>query len=459
MIVEYKQAMVTARDPANQKVVGRVTGKTVQASFFQLTRNANWLGDRVLLHESYPTAAIAFPANRKIFRVEAGDLIVPQYDPYGLAGRVFRVSRIEEESPTSERINVFAAEDVHYLSRTVDVVPSAGKGGRRDLTIESLDHAAAMEAPYWITPDQARMVTMAARKTGNETGYIVLLSFDGSSYTHADVVTTFTPYGTLSGAYPETIMVDDQVGFEVDFVTEDLSPIQSISRAELFAGRNMAMLGDELISFQTFTPVSENRYKVEGIVRGMYDTERTAHEAGAPFWYLGLSRFGLVENTNFQIGATRHLKFNPYNLFKSGSEEDAVPIEHVISGRAMKHLRPSNFFANGARRRPVYEGDIVLTWAPRSRTGGAGHGLADVVTDTDPATGFEGLFRLEVYAEESLVRTEDNVDALTWTYTEAMNLADNSTLPGRVDFKLYAKRTFGGATLLSAPAEASALLA
>lgn len=452
MIIEYKQGLVKCSDPANQRIVGRVQHKTVQMAFYQLPRNATWIGYRILAIESYPIATLQFPANRNVFELEVGDPFIPVYSPYQLTGKVFRIMRIEEESPESEKINIFAIEDVHYLSSEVNIVPGMGKGTRRDMSIEPLDYIGIAEAPYWISPDDIKITTLAGRKGSTEVGYLALMGLDSASYSQIAVVTSFTPHGFLVAEYPETIMVDDVVGFEVDF-THSSGPevIQTISRTELFAGRNMALIGMELICFQTFTPVSGNRYRIEGIVRGMYDTSRLKHLAGEQFWFLGISRFGLVANANLLYGSERFFKYNPYNLFNNAGEENALETSLIFSGRAWKYLKPSDLYANGFHAHATYEDDVVLEWYPRKRDSGAGHGLATVVTDAPLAESFEGSFQVKVFFNEELVRTVDDIEDVTWTYTEAMNNDDNGGPAARLLFEVRNAREFNGLTLYSPP--------
>lgn len=58
----------------------------------------------------------------------------------------------------------------------------------------------------------------------------------------------------------------------------------------------------------------------------------------------------------------------------------------------------------------------------------------------------EGLFEVEVWVNTVLVRTTTAIDAATWTYTAAMNNADNGSLANLVTFKLLNYRTESGYT-------------
>lgn len=78
--------------------------------------------------------------------------------------------------------------------------------------------------------------------------------------------------------------------------------------------------------------------------------------------------------------------------------------------------------------------DIILTWSARKRGVGAGIGVPGVILS---ASEHEGLFKIEVYVNDVLVRTTSDIDALTWTYTEAMNIEDNGALANEIEFRLY----------------------
>jgi len=86
--------------------------------------------------------------------------------------------------------------------------------------------------------------------------------------------------------------------------------------------------------------------------------------------------------------------------------------------------------------------DIVLTWTPLVRGYGAGLSNPDNTTDAEPI--WEGLFEIEVYVSDVLMRTATAIDALEWTYTNAMNVSDNGTPSDEIVFKLKNYRTVDG---------------
>jgi hypothetical protein len=123
----------------------------------------------------------------------------------------------------------------------------------------------------------------------------------------------------------------------------------------------------------------------------------------------------------------------PFNLKVVGSIADAEAQDLTVSGVAYTPYRPVNFCANAESLVSRYDNDIILTWSARMRSEGAGLGIPGVALST---TTREGFFEVEVYVNSILVRTTTAIDAITWTYTSAMNITDNGALVDEITFKL-----------------------
>ena len=373
-IIDYKDSVVQTNDIAARDVVGgRTASRTVKLMMFCSPDNASWAAETGLKEQSYPVAELSFPANRSVFRLEPGDSFVLNYAPYAISGMVCRVVKIQEESLESERITVSAREDVNYIARSVFGPGPVGLAEKPDqtLSLAPLTCVKVAEAPYVLAGAKVAITTMAGRVSGTETGYEIYMSVDGgSSYGKIGYQTTFNPCGTLvsdwppasysHGRYPYQVglaadVKPEEVGFQVD-IAVDATLIETITRDLLFTGRNMSLLGDELISFQTITPVGgfSDRYEMTGVYRGRIDTLRQTHLAGTRFMFVGSGFFNYLENPEITVGATRHFKFVPYNAKAIGDISEATAIPITIGGRAKKPYLPWNFMANQGAFRPVY---------------------------------------------------------------------------------------------------------
>ena len=442
--IDFRESMVQANDMANRSIVGLNTSKSVRYMLHCVTSNAIWSADKILRNAAYPLAQVSFPANRNSFRLEVGDLFKFKYEQYSIDPLICRVVRIKEENIESEKIWVEAIEDLNYVSSNVVAQPVPGLAETEDWDLIPLTNIEVQEAPFVVAGDNIRIIPLAERTAPTDLGYLLYISIDGgTSYTLLDNIDVFNPYGTLDAEYPDTTYtIDDAVGFNVTFTNDDVDIINSITRTALFGGTNLALLGNEIISFQTITPVSGYTYTIEGVYRGRFDTDKQTHAAGTDFWYLGLSNYRIVESTDLTLGTTRYFKMVPYNVVQTGSIADAVSDSLLIEGRAKKPYPPNNLKANGTTWHPKYSAYVVLTWDTRERSLWAGMSNADAQTDAESS--WEGFFKIETTVSGVIVRTTDSIDDDTWTYTSAMNISDNGTLADEVSFSLSNYLIVGG---------------
>ena len=434
-----------ALDPGNIEVQGRIASKTIQLSLFTTNENAVWAAKQQLMKESYPFALISIPVNRNLFRLQVGDCFKFSYALYGISNMILRVLMIEEESLNSENIIVHAIEDFYSIANSITVYtsPVIIPDSSNPYVLRPFIHQMVDEAPYLMTSD-IEVIPIAAKVSNVDLGIYVYLSFDGGdSYSMIGAAANLRPYGTLVGNYSSSsYTIDDTVGFTIDFSNDDVDSIESITWSRVLAAtNNNAILGNELITFQTITPVSGTQYKIEGIIRGRLDTEKVDHLEGEDFYWIGSLNISSFKHQEIIAGADRKFKLVPYNINSTGSLSSATVIDLSIEGRAKKPYVPGNFLANGSSFASRYFSDIILTWSPRYRGRGAGIGIpGEILPDTDR----EGFFEVEVYVLDVLMRTTTAINAATWTYTEVMNNADNGVLATEIVFKLLNYRTEDG---------------
>jgi hypothetical protein len=437
--IDFKDSIVTAKDPANQGMIGYLSSKTNQFPLVQTSRLAALIADRELKKTSYDFAEISFKANRNMFRALPGSLYNLAYPLYDIDSMIVRVTKIEEDGPESEIITVYATEDPRYAGQTcVRSIPET----RPDpiiLPIDTLSNVVVIEVPYVIVNEESIIMGVSAsRVTGNEIGYGVYISNDGTTYTLLGSSSSWGVHGTLIDPYPiTTYTIDDEVGFEVLFGNDDGSTLETTTRGGLFTNQNLGLLGNEFIAVQNITPVSTRRYRFTGVLRGKYETLKQHHAAGEDFYFLGERGLNLfsADPSVFYYQGIRYVKVVAFNGVSYSSLSDATAYTINFDKRAFTPYCPTNLKANdcGLDYRATYSTDVVLTWSTRIRVGqGCGYGNVDGVTDAAPT--WEGKFEVKVYVGGVLKRTTAAIDDDTWTYTEAMNLADNTSLATEITF-------------------------
>lgn len=442
-IIDYKTSVVRVGDIANRQIQDKVVQNSYEFSIAQTLPVATMIADDLLRGGAYPTMDISFPANRKANRLQVGDNFKFSYSKYGIVDKICLVTDIDEGDLSSETITVYAKESIYHLSKdTVLNRSTLGSSGQEQPSIleplNKINYLKIIETPYDFAGESVGVFTIASREPNNLTkGYLVFISTDdGISYNYLETVISFAPHGVLVNDYIEdTYTIDDYIGFEIDSLDGNIQNINNLTRERLFTNDNIALLGDEIISFQTIYPHDsiDNRYIIENVRRAQGDTLKQEHLSGADFFFLGGMRGMHIQTPEIVVGAALKFKYVPYEQ-SVGDISEAIVLEKTIEGRAKKPYRPDNFMSGGIMTNPFYTADIVLTWDSMVRGEGAGVGLPEIITDAAPV--WEGKFEIEVYVFDILVRTVSNIDALTWTYTSIMNLADNTSLADIVVFKL-----------------------
>lgn len=451
MGIDLKQSISDpiARDIGNKTIQGRIVSKTIQFSSFTTNENAVWAAKQQLLKESYPFATIAVPVNRNLFQLEVGDVFKLNYEKYGITDMICRVLLIEEESIDSEKITLHVMEDIFSIANSVTEYtdPTSHATQPPEYTPVAFTVDAVYEAPYVLT-EKIELVPLAKRETEFDLGMQVHLSLEGTSYIQIGQANNIVPYGTLSADYDIGEPIDESIGMTVSFVESDIDNIETITFQEALSGNsNMLIVDDEIMTFQTITPVSGTTYTLTDVIRGRYGTVQADHLSGSDVWVVSKS-VGMVYHSELLPEANRKIKLLPFNGKYVGAIADADVIDITPTGKAKTPYIPVNFNCNGVSFASRYTSgdDCVLTWSPRKRGAGAGIGSPGVVL---AETTREGYFDIEVWVSSVKVRTETDIDDTTWTYTNAMNVADNGTPASEIEFKITNWRTESGTTYTS----------
>lgn len=451
MAIDFKNSLSDpiAVDVGNIATRGMTVSKTVKFGLFGTNKNAVWAAQNQLRKESFPFGVLSIVTTRDAFRLQVGDCFKFSYADYSIIDMICRVISIQEGSlEQGEKITVHAIEDVFSKTNSITTysAPVSHAPAAQNYAVEAFDYQAVIEAPYVLAGDTIQIIPMACRKSAMDMGFFIYMSVDGgASYSILDSCGHIQPYGVLNEAYGITQTRDETQGFEVEF-KGDATQIESVTWADIYSGnRNTALVGDEIISFRDITPVSGDIYKITNVIRGRFGTQKQAHLAGEDFWFVG-GGISLFSHTELTAGAVRKFKLVPYNMRRSGDISDADEISLTIAGEARKPYETPDFRAQGESFNPLYTSgnDIVLTWSPTKRGQGAGIGVPGVAVATSDV--YEGLYRVEVWVGGSKVRETTDINALTWTYTDAMNTADNTTPADEIEFKLYNYITDNGFT-------------
>lgn len=285
----------------------------------------------------------------------------------------------------------------------------------------------------------SRIYYAAAPMSGAGTGQTITLyqSVDGASWSQ------FAQFGgtatvghakTKLGAPLTPFATDTQNTLTVAFPAGATLPA-SCSYSELMNNANAALVGQEIIQFQTVTDNPDGTVTLSTLIRGCRGTDWALadHTAGETVVLLAAGQVQGGRIPLNQINQAESWRLVPYGRYL----DNAVTEKFTYLGYDLMPYAPVHVSG-------TYDagGDIVVTWVRQTRLGG---GLMDG-TDTVPLGETSEAYDVEVInpATGAVVRAFSGLTGPTVTYTAAEVSADWTTAPATLSVKVYQRSSVVG---------------
>lgn len=240
-------------------------------------------------------------------------------------------------------------------------------------------------------------------------------------------VTTSVLADGPTGVWDRTSYVD------VELYRGSLS--SAASELDVLNGKNTIVIGFEIVSFLTATPLGGNQYRLSNLIRGRRGTEYATsdHYDGEPIIFVNSNaqRF----NTN---AAFKGMSLG-FRVIDNGRYYSTLPAytNVTISGRSRMPYSPCHL--KGSRDG---SNNLTLNWTRRVRKGGDLVDYTDAVLDEAVE-----LYDVVIYSSSSygtIKRTISNITSPTYTYTAADQITDFGSVQLTVYFIVYQVSTVVG---------------
>lgn len=216
--------------------------------------------------------------------------------------------------------------------------------------------------------------------------------------------------GTVDEVLPpgSIMVVDDVHAIMVTLLAPDMV-LSHADEAGLAQGRNLCLIGQELIQFGRAEQVAVGRYRLTGLRRGLRGTEwaMAGHGVGEPFLMIEADR--VVEPVAGGVEPGSLLRVQALGL------GDDSPVEAMLNVRGEALIPPAPVHV---RAEPDGAGGYVINWTRRSRAGWRWTSGSDV-----PIAEERERYTVLVVRDGVTVRQAES-NAPTWTYSAAMMAAD-----------------------------------
>lgn len=411
---DYSERAVTANNAASIQLLGLRRKKSVDLTAFSDRSAAQRRIEELRDVESYPAASFSFDVSRDYAHIEQGQILEITHPRFGLSGVRVRVLEVVRGNLSENRISIQARQVVERLSgtfvppgetlpdpmapSTVVYPPVTGipPWSAPDLSPVPLRHARLFELPRNPeTGSEPVVLVLAARELLSEEGVLVERSATNADYSPVGLLSApWAQYGTLAEAYPaSTLAVDDTQGLLYRPYKEDPA-FGPVSRTDLFGARRMALVGDELMLFQTVVLEGSETTRLSGVVRGYMNTPVQAHASGAAIWVFRNPGEGNTVQ-GLPIG-THNIKLRPVSGDEVLGADRVDRLSLAVTGKAMVPWPVAGL-------RAVRTGDsVAVSWSPVDVAFGGAGTRTENENEPVPA-GFSGDFVLTAAGTEHVV--------------------------------------------------------
>jgi hypothetical protein len=334
---DYSTRAVQSQNPANINAVGVQQQSVDLSAYSDLTAASKriWEINKI---NSFPKASLEFSTDLEFSDMARGEVLQVTHTDYALIRQNYRVTSVDYSEIDSNIIKWKAEQMVEQIVYNEEfLLGDESIGSGIEVPLVNLSKRQVFEMPYTETGGHNPVYLMLAARESNETGFQVLFSPDDQDYKPIAEITGYSQYGTLVEEYSEdTYWIDDDIGILYTPFRED--PVfPSVSRVALFVERRVAIIGTEIMAFQTVTPEGVGSdIRLTGVVRGLFNTKRQTHPAGSPIW-LAEPDYCKIEGI---VSAEFYLKFVPYFFDTAANEFDMFDIFTIYGGKARRPEPP-----------------------------------------------------------------------------------------------------------------------
>jgi hypothetical protein len=361
---QYNTNTVSPTEPVDADLFGLRQASTQTLHAIKVQRVALIVG-RILAQRSvYVRTQFEFRLGWRYVLLLPGDLVTLTEPKAGLSKKVVRIKRLKEDEKATLTVSAEewpfgVAHTAEYATQSSDLSPL-----NQLVAPGNVNTPAIFDFPTYLSSTGGAALGVAASGGANWGGCDVYMSADNESYTFAGRLHATARYGTLSAALPLGGPLDttDTLAVDVGVSKATLGSIDAALNAD-FA--NMALVDNELVSYQTATLTGANTYNLTSMYRGVLGTTIAAHAAGARFVRMDENVLEIAI-TPARIGTTLYFKFLSFNQFGKSQQElsDVEPYTYVPSPGWSLSNASGNFTAAGTVN------GIAFTWGANLLPGG-----------------------------------------------------------------------------------------
>jgi hypothetical protein len=276
------------------------------------------------------------------------------------------------------------------------------------------------------TDDDAGFYAAASSTATGWRGATLSRSNDGgTTWVFAGTLSSLSVVGTCTTALGNYL--GGNTPDELNSVTVSLTSgaLASVSYAAFISNAQVAIIGDEIVSFRSATLNIDGSYTLRGFLRGRRGSEyaMSSHAIGDRFILVDATAMIRVADTSASIGLARLYRAVSSGLTTAVSQS----FTNIGSG-----LKPYSVVQVGSGRNTA--GDVLISWVRRSRTSGEWRDGIDV-----PLGETSEAYEVEIWdaGRTSRLRLVTGLTSSSTTYTAAQQVTDFGATQSSIEVSIY----------------------
>lgn len=349
----YEKETVTYQFTDDIKKYGSRQAGVFSANYIYTKERAVKIAEQIARNNFYGRNRYTFKLDWCFCRLEVGDLVTLTDEYSGMEKQVVVISEVTEDQDGLLLFRAISMPDGDYEPAQYDVHETDRP--YLNMNDTACDTVPVMfQPPADMTKDGLELWIAAKGKEKNWGGCSVYVSDDNEHYIRAGDINNSSRLGEVKAYSDYTLLVSCN-GQLLSGKPEDAE-----------RGNTICWVGGECLSYTTATLQSDGSYLLSGLVRGQYNTTKTAHKAGEPF--VRLDNYLLkLPFAKKDIGKKVYLKFVSKNIFGAG-EQDLSAVKAYEYKLAPYYIPPVTNITAYNRYRQLADGvsryDIVVSWTP-----------------------------------------------------------------------------------------------
>lgn len=289
--------------------------------------------------------------------LEPMDLLTLTEPKIGFQKKVVRITKVKEDAKGNLQFTCVEwpfgiASATAYSTQSSDVAPV-----NQLVAPGNTNTPCIFDYPTYLTSTSGAAIGIAASGGPWWGGAQVWMSSDNATYQFAGQIERPGRYGTSTATYGNNGPYDTTHTLAIDDNVANAPQIGSISADYNADFANLALLDNELISYQTATLTGTGTYNLTNIYRGVLGTVEASHASGARFVRMDDATLE-IPITPARIGTTLYFKLISYNIFSKSlqSLSDVTPYLYVPNPGWSVSNTSDSFSVNGTVN------GIAFTW-------------------------------------------------------------------------------------------------